>query len=125
MRQRVRPLLLFKKRSAFYQRVRPNLYAMNNRLMDETLFGGVRPIRGWTGLENCAPAVVDLGELATYMESQGWNVDTGASALTVEGQEFLTAFLMGCDFHMITPGALRHDLCVGMQAQGFCSEGCM
>lgn len=49
MKQKIRPLLLFKKRSAFMQRVGKNTYALANRLMDETLFGGLKPTSGYTG----------------------------------------------------------------------------
>jgi hypothetical protein len=112
---------------------------------------GLMPIAGWTGLVNCLPvggilfdnpktatgyrfddpqyemtlSVVDLAELALFLESEGWDVGTSAGTLDVEGQQFLIDFLMACDFQSITPGSLRHDLCEGMQAQGFCAGGCM
>lgn len=53
-RQMVRPLLLFKKHNAFFQRITPGIYALANRTQSTT-FGSVRAIAGWTGNENCAP----------------------------------------------------------------------
>ena len=40
MKQIIRPLLLFKKRSAVMQRVRANTYALANRLKDTSWPGG-------------------------------------------------------------------------------------
>ena len=85
----------------------------------------LRPLKGWTGLPNCAAPAVNIAELAAYMQSQGHTAAITAAAMTVDGQELLFDFLMACDFQSITPGNLRHDLCDGMQAQGFCQGGCM
>lgn len=67
-RQRVRPLLLLKKKSAMFQRVGRNTYALANRTQSTTL-GTIRVVAGWTGLANCAVAVQAVtheGETVTH-----------------------------------------------------------
>ncbi len=83
-RQRIRPILLFRRRSARFQRVGRNTYKLANRLMDDTLFGGIKIVAGWTGLENC-------GTLLTYKMVVGYDGGTpyGARAPnTVPETEF-------------------------------------
>jgi hypothetical protein len=63
MKQRIRPLLLFKKRNALFQRVRSNTFALANKLTAippaETI---LRAIAGWTGLQNCyVPTLAQFG----------------------------------------------------------------
>jgi hypothetical protein len=54
MKQRIRPLLLFKKRNALFQRVRSNTFALANRLQAEVPADqSLRAVAGWTGLQNC------------------------------------------------------------------------
>ena len=75
---------------------------------------------GWTGNEWCATEAVNLASLATFLQSEGWTAAATPQKVTVNGTELLAAFLMGCDFSSVMPGALRNDLEDGMKAQGFC-----
>lgn len=128
----VNRLIMLRKRNGFgplFQNIGGGVCAkgMGNYYGIGSPGDSVRPIAGWTGLEDCAVAAqVNLTQLRDYMNSQGWSAAASANAVIVEGQEILINYLMACDFTGITPGALRHDLCAGMQAQGYCSPGgCM
>ena len=70
------------------------------------------------------PASVSLQDLVVFLQDQGWQASATANLLTVSGQVETREFLMACDFSTVTPGGLRHDLCEGMKAQGFCSGNC-
>ena len=92
MKQKIRPLLLFKKRSAFMQRVSSNTYALANRLMDETLFGGLRPINGYTGpATGCGDAdglsvTVNFNQDVTFTSHAGVDISaTGGKTFNITG----------------------------------------
>ena len=90
--------------------------------LDENAPGsGVRPTGGWTGLQGCL-APLNLGQLRDFLVAEGHTVASTQSAITVDGMEFLLSYLSACDYTGI-PGPIRHDLCDGMKAQGFCLGG--
>ena len=68
---------------------------------------------------------VDLLALASFMQNEGWTVTIppGGFSIMVDGDIVLKGFLQACDFSSLD-GQLAHDLCEGMQLQGFCSGGC-
>jgi len=93
MKQRIRPLLLMRKRSAMFQRVGQHTYALANRLMDDTLFGAPKPFQGWTDGEDCAgggnvaldftaPVFFTDGTLGITITATGGNNYTLSGALT-------------------------------------------
>lgn len=126
MRQKIRPLLLMKRRNALFQRVGSNTFAKSNQLMDETIFGSPRMVAGWldSSCAGPAPASLNLFELAAFLIAEGWNAQATVNTVIVNGEEETREFLMACDFSTVEPNGLAHDLCEGMQLQGLCLGEC-